>query len=465
MFAAIDYDLFTITAIATGLNPQVHLPDIRLHSITNSSLEVRPGSLFVPLKDRRDGHDFIADAVERGALAFFARKNHPVLKKLPADVRARAIIVDDPLLSLGRLAKFHRDRYTPLVIAVTGSNGKTTTKEMLAQIFGAALGKACVATVKNYNNHIGVPFTLFSIGPETRAAIIEMGMNHAGEIAYLTRLASPHAALISSIGHAHIEFFRSRAGIAQAKAEIVQGMPQGGRLYLPANIAELKTIRRAAAQARVLVHTVDMNKSILRVKKRSAEGFVLSIGKRRLMFPYANAAWVSNLALAVEAACDAGITADSIASAVEKFKPADGRMQFLNVPGSELTVIDDGYNANPDSAIASIDSALQAAAGRPVVCVFGDFKELGRFSNSLHTWTGTEAARAGVAAFYGIGRDMRHAVTAFRRKAPMRPAENFTREKFSQLAAKLRAEAGNAIILVKGSRSMRMEEFVALLRK
>ena len=218
MFARLNYDLFTVAAVCGSEPPKPGAPDIRLQSITNSSLEVKPGSLFVPLADRRDGHDFIDDALKRGASAFFLKKNHAAAKKFKGDTRA--ILVDDPLLALGALAHFHRNRFTPLVIAITGSNGKTTTKEMLAQIFRRALGRKCIATEKNYKNHIGVPFTLFAIGKDTRVAVVEMGMNHAGEIAYLSRLARPDAGIISSIGHAHIEFFTSRAGIASAKAEI-----------------------------------------------------------------------------------------------------------------------------------------------------------------------------------------------------------------------------------------------------
>jgi len=461
VFADIDYDLFTIAAVCAEGNPQIDLPQTRLRSIATSSLEARPGSLFVPLVDRRDGHEFIADALRRGASAFLAKKNHAILKTLGQEERNKAIIVKDPLLALGALAQFHRQRFTPLVVGITGSNGKTTTKEMLAQILRMHLGRALIATEKNYNNHIGVPFTLFKINKSTRVAVVEMGMNHAGEIAYLSRLATPDTALISSVGHAHIEFFKSRAGIAAAKAEILLGMPAGGTLYIPQNIAELSAFASLAKKQRVNLRRIDLRNGLLKIIAESAKGFTLAIGAEKIMFPYANRAWVSNLSLAAQAAHDAGVPTATIAAAARKFKPAAGRMQLKR---GYFTIIDDGYNANPDSAVASIDSAMQIAAGKPVVCVFGDFKELGKFSQNLHAWTGAEAAKQGVAAFYAVGSDMRYARAAFQKNAGKKMRSFvFAREDVDALITALRDEAKGSVILVKGSRSMKMEEIVARL--
>lgn len=439
MFAEIDYDLFTINAVCAGVAPDILRPDVRLSSITTSSMEVRSGSLFVPLADKRDGHEFIGDAVSRGAGAFFLKKGHPIGKKLPQEIKAKAIEVADPLLALGKLAKFHRNRFTPLVIAVTGSNGKTTTKEMLAQIFHEAVGKACVATEKNYNNHIGLPFMLFAIAPGTRVAILEMGMNHAGEIAYLSRLAQPHIAVISSIGYAHIEFFKSRAGIAAAKAEILNGM-ENGTLYLPRNIQEKATLVRAARRHKI---------------------YLKSIAPKKHDFPYPNPAWVSNFSLAAAIARDAGIGEQHIATVARNFKPADGRMQLKK---GLFTLIDDGYNANPDSAMASIESALQIGEKKPVVCIFGDFKEMGKFSRTLHAKTGAEAAKKGITAFYGVGKDMKSAVVAFRKAGKKNQrAYFFSREQTRELLSQVKQEAPDSLVLIKGSRSMQMEEIVNLL--
>lgn len=459
MFARLDYDFFTVAAVCSDGAPAIHAPEIRLRSITTSSLEAEQGSLFVPLTDRRDGHEFIADALTRGASAFFVRKGHEVLKKLDAKQRQLAIVVDDPLLALGRLAAFHRNRFSPLVIAVTGSNGKTTTKEMLGQIFRAALGRAAIYTEKNYNNHIGVPFTLFRIGKDTRVAIVEMGMNHAGEIDYLSRLVSPHISVISSIGHAHIEFLGSRRNIARAKAEITNGQRKGGALYLPAQVAELSTLAaRSRSNGIVLKKIIPGKSSPLKIIASGPSGYELLIGKERVKFRYANSAWLSNLALAAAVAHDVGVSDEHIAEAVRSFRAPEGRMQ---VRKGYFHLIDDGYNANPDSAVASIAAAKQYADGRPVVCVFGDFKELGSFSRTLHEWTGREAAKAHLAAFYGIGEQMQYAVSAYARTAGKSArCYAFERGNVRAIIAQLMQEAKGSVILVKGSRSMQMEEIV-----
>jgi len=462
MFARIDYDFFTVASVCSAGAPSVHAPQTRIRSITTSSLEVEPGSLFVPLADRRDGHEFISDALSRGASAFLARRGHAVLQSLPGPQRATAIEVDDPQLALGRLAAFHRGRFAPLVIAVTGSNGKTTTKEMIGQIFRRALGRHVLYTEKNYNNHIGVPFTLFRITKETRVAVIEMGMNHAGEIDYLSRMARPHISVISSIGHAHIEFLGSRHNIALAKAEIMAGQNKGGVLYVPANVAEFTALASRARSNGIAIKKIQPGSSApLKIKASGPRGYELLVGGHVVNFRHANSAWLSNLALAAAVAHDAGIEAEIIAKAVSAFRAPDGRMQ---VRRGYFHVIDDGYNANPDSAIASIAAAQQYADGRPVVCVFGDFKELGKFSKALHQWTGREAAKAGVAAFYGIGRDMRFAVQAYSRAAPKKGRSYaFERGNVAAIVERLRQESRGSVILVKGSRSMRMEEIVEAL--
>lgn len=462
MFAAIDYDLFTVRRVVAPEALHLDAPNTKLTSVTTSSLEVKAGSLFVPLVDRRDGHEFIADAVARGAAAFFLKRNHSVAKKLPQQILSKAIVVSDPLKALGGLAHFHRSRFTPFVVAVTGSNGKTTTKEMLAQMFKAALGKGLISTEKNYNNHIGVPFTLLRIGRATRVAVVEMGMNHAGEIAYLSRLAEPHAAVISSIGHAHIEFLGSRRAIAVAKAEILEGMQKkGGFLYLPKSVAEADVLAAAAKRAGAKVKKVEASRtSRLKILHVSPKGFSLQLGKVQTQFRHANAAWLSNLALATEVALDAGIETQKIARAISLFRPAAGRMQLRR---GRLTVIDDGYNANPDSAIASIDSAMLISGKNPVVCVFGEFKELGKHSKSLHSLTGHEAALKGVSAFYAMGEDMRHAVHAFKKASGGRDSAWFDRTDTAGLAKALQKYPRGTVVLVKGSRSMKMEEIVDLL--
>ncbi|MBV6494087.1 MAG: UDP-N-acetylmuramoyl-tripeptide--D-alanyl-D-alanine ligase [Turneriella sp.] len=461
MFAKLDYDFYTIASICAIKRPTLDFEDTRITSITTSSLSVKPGSLFVPLVDKRDGHYFINDALDHGASAFFVRKGHNILKHVRSAHQKKAIIVDDPLDALWRLARFHRMRFTPYIVAVTGSNGKTTTKEMLAQIFKAALGKACIATEKNFNNHIGVPFTLFAVNAKTRVAIIEMGMNHAGEIEKLVSLAMPDSAVISSVGHAHIEFFSSRRRIANAKGEIMANLPTNAPIYLPHDISEIDTLLQIAKKRMLRVRRIDTRKGFLKVEKANQNGFTLLVEGKKINFPYPNKAWVSNLALAANCAHDAGIKTPAILDAIRCFKPLDGRMQIRK---NYFTVIDDGYNANPDSAVSSIDAALQIAHGAPVICVFGDFKELGRFSAKLHAWVGRKAAEKGVSAFYAVGKSMEIARAAFDQASGKKARSYlFAREDLRGIISTLKKEKMGTVILIKGSRAMKMEEIAEKL--
>jgi UDP-N-acetylmuramoyl-tripeptide--D-alanyl-D-alanine ligase len=463
VIAHVDYDIHTIAAICGAQRLALDQPTVKISSITTSSQEATAGSLFVPLVDKRDGHMFIQDALHRGAVAFLMKHRHVIEQKLTPEQRRKAIVVADPLIALGQIAAFHRRRFVPLVIAVTGSNGKTTTKEMLTAIFRGAVGNACVATEKNYNNHIGVPFTLLRIDKSTRVAIIEMGMNHAGEIAYLSNMAKPDHAVISSIGHAHIEFLGSRKNIARAKAEVVLGMPATGNLYIPRDIAEVRTIISAATRHKNKIIQVDVHRgAAMRLHQALSNGFELRIGKESLFFPHVGESWVSNLALAVRVAADAGIKSATIAAGIKKFRPAVGRMQ---VHKGHYTVIDDGYNANPDSAVASIQAAMQVAAARRVVCIFGDFKELGKFSRELHERTGETAALLGVSLFLGIGVEMKHAVRGFLKKAKASQSAFSVPRSFEAIAGYLQNEPRGTVILVKGSRAMKMEEIAAQLQK
>lgn len=390
------------------------------------------------------------------------KKGHPISRKLGPSILRRAIVVSDPLLALGRLSAFHRNRYAPLIVAVTGSNGKTTTKEMLAAIFYAALGKHALATEKNYNNHIGLPFTLFRISERTRAVVLEMGMNHAGEIGYLSRLARPHLALITSIGHAHIGYLGSRQKIAMAKAEIVEGMETSGKLILPAEISERKTLEAAARKHRIPIETAHIKGGKgLSILGKSTTGFDLKYAGHRFSFPYPGESWVSNLAMVAEAANQAGLQTSQIINGISKFKPAGGRMQFSK---GYFTVIDDGYNANSDSAIASMQAAKQVAGNRAVYCIFGEFRELGILSKKLHFDTGAAAARLGINGFIGIAGNMKHAVQAFNMKTKSSTKGIFLKREPSQILEALTEAPRNSVILVKGSRAMKMEEIAQILK-
>lgn len=227
------YDPETIRRVLGSTSETWYHKEPLITTITTSSTEAEENSLFVPLLGNRDGHEFIRDAISKGATYFLVEENHPIYKNLNLEEKSKAIPVKNTLTALGKLASFHRSRFDPIVIAVTGSSGKTTTKELLGNCLKNLEESALVVTEKNYNNEIGLPFTLFKISDQTRVVVCELGMNHKGEISRLSQIAKPDYAIITTIGTAHIEFLESQKNIAKAKGEIVEGLKKGGKLFYP----------------------------------------------------------------------------------------------------------------------------------------------------------------------------------------------------------------------------------------
>lgn len=218
------YDPETIRRVLGSTSGTWYHNEPLITTITTSSTEAEKNSLFVPLLGNRDGHEFIRDAISKGATYFLVEEHHPIYKDLNIEEKSRAIPVKNTLTALGKLAAFHRSRFNPIVIAITGSSGKTTTKEFLGNCLKNLEESALVVTEKNYNNEIGLPFTLFKISNQTRVVVCELGMNHKGEISRLGQIAKPDYAIITTIGTAHIEFLGSQKNIAKAKGEITEGL-------------------------------------------------------------------------------------------------------------------------------------------------------------------------------------------------------------------------------------------------
>ncbi|MCB1179812.1 MAG: UDP-N-acetylmuramoyl-tripeptide--D-alanyl-D-alanine ligase, partial [Leptospiraceae bacterium] len=270
---------YSISTIRNLFHPFKYLEEdnSRLKYISTSSSMVEPGSLFVPLKGNRDGHEFIQDALGKGAISFLCEFNHPVLNSLPIEQQKKAILVDDTLLALGTLAEYHRKRFNPFVIGITGSSGKTTTKEFYKSCLNY-FAEDLVFTEKNYNNEIGVPFTLFKISDNTRIVICEMGMNHRYEISRLTKMVKPNISVITNVGPAHIENLGSIKEIARAKAEILESMSKGSNLYIPENIEQIRIIRKKAKKYKVNVNTYSIeNSKELKILEESNAGYLIEI--------------------------------------------------------------------------------------------------------------------------------------------------------------------------------------------
>lgn len=358
-------------------------------SIDTRSLE--PGDLFVALKAERDGHDFVAQAFEKGAAAALVTK--------PVEGAGPQLVVPDTLKAVQALAAAARDRCFAPLIGVTGSAGKTTTKEMLrAALF--PLGQVHAAQ-KSFNNHIGVPLTLAELPPEADAGVFEMGMNHANEIRPLTKLVRPHIALITTIAEAHLEFLGSMEAIADAKSEIAEGLRPGGAMILPADspwYQRLEKNCRAAGVERLMTFGNNGREAkLLGVEERDSGLMVRAelLGTEVGFHLRAQGLHMASNALAaLLAAVEAGVGAKEAAAAVEEFRTGAGRGESyrLKLGDKTVTILDESYNANPASMRASL-SVLARAKGRKVA-VLGEMRELGPDAAELHAALAGPAAEA-----------------------------------------------------------------------
>ncbi|AGA34249.1 UDP-N-acetylmuramoylalanyl-D-glutamyl-2,6- diaminopimelate--D-alanyl-D-alanine ligase [Thioalkalivibrio nitratireducens DSM 14787] len=401
-----------------------------------------PEALFVALRGERfDGHDFVRPELEAAVL----------LVERPLDDPRPQVVVDDTTGALARLGVYWRTRCTARVVALTGSNGKTTTKEMLRSILSGV--GSVHATEGNLNNHIGVPLTLLAMPRSVDYAVIEMGANHAGEIAFLTRLARPEVALITNAGRAHLDGFGSLEGVARAKAEIYAGLPaQGGTAVINLDdrfAGDWLALNRDRPR---LGFSLQGRGEIQGVWKPPA-GLVLKVsGAERELLLAAPGRHVAQNALAAAAAAAAlGCEIDAIARGLQAWRPVAGRLRaFRHLSGA--VIWDDTYNANPDSLAA----ALEVLAGHPGtrVLVLGDMNELGSEARSLHAEMGRRARELGIHRLLASGGLTPAAVEAFGSGARWF-ASNV------ELATALVELLGtDAAVLIKGSRDQHMEDIL-----
>ncbi len=422
--------------------------------VVTDSRAVQAGDLFVALKgDNFDAHDFVADVLAKGAFALVRRDF--------AAAGGSVIRVDDPRLALGTLAAAWCASLDVKRIGITGSNGKTTVKEMVAAILRAHAGDAAVhATAGNFNNDIGLPLTLLALTPAHRYAVIEMGMNHFGEIRYLTGLARPQVALVNNAMRAHLGGgFDSTADIARAKSEIFEGLTADGVAIINADDAQQPVFAAAAGKHRQLSFGLNAaaNVSARDIAARaSGSRFVLVCpqGEQAIELPAAGEHNVRNALAAAAVALALDVPLAAIAAGLAAFAGVKGRLQ-LKPAASGACVIDDTYNANPDSMKAGID--VLAAYPAPRVFVMGQIGELGDTAPQLHAEVGAHARARGIEALLCLGELARNAATAYGTGA-----EYF--DDIDALLARLDVVLTPAsTVLVKGSRFMRMERVVAHL--
>ena len=430
----------TLTTIATLLGGSVIGADIDIHGVGSDTRSLRPGELFIALTGPRfDGHDHLAAAQAAGAAA--ALVSRPIETALPC------IRVDDTLAALGKLAAAWRQQCATPTVAITGSNGKTTVKEMLATILSAE--GSTLATRGNLNNDIGLPLTLLRLNPEHRYAVVEMGANHPGEIATLTAIGRPNVAVINNAGPAHLEGFGDIAGVAQAKGEIFQGLGDDGIAVFNADDAHAEVWEELAADRQSLSFGIGSPADI-RAEHLDDPHFTLVTpsGSATVTLPLPGYHNIQNALAAAAAAHALGIPAKRIAAGLGRVAPVGGRLN-LRPALDGATLIDDSYNANP----ASLEVALNVLQQRPGqhILVLGDLAELGPDAEQIHHRIGEQARGRGVDALYAAGPLSRHSVAGF-------GAAGHHFEDTAALVNALRpALTPEVTVLIKGSRSAGME--------
>lgn len=436
----------------------IALPDAKLtapanfRGVTTNSKTVEPGNLFVALRGERfDAHDFLADVVARGATAV-------VVERLPAGLAIPALIVPDTRHALGQIAHWWRKQFSIPVIGVTGSNGKTTVKEMIASILSTAFGaQNYLATRGNLNNEIGVPLTLFNLDTRHQAAVVEMGMNHPGEIARLTEIAQPTVGLVNNAQREHQEFMASVAAVAEENGAVIQGLHDGGCAVFPAD-DEFAPLWTAYAGSRDLLSFALEKQAAVTAQWTPIDfGSQVEINARgervSMVLSAAGEHNVRNALAACAAALAIGIDLRSIARGLTAFTPVAGRLQKKQAANGAI-VIDDTYNANPDSVRAAID--VLANAPSPRTLVLGDMGEVGSEGIAFHEEIGEYARARHIDQLFTVGELARHASRAFGR-----PARHF--ETMETLNEEVASVPPGASVLVKGSRFMQMERVVQRL--
>lgn len=430
----------------------------RVHSDTRS---LQAGDLFVALKGEHfDGNLFLSQAKAAGASAALA---HGGLHQ--ADLAG--IEVADTRLALGQLAQGWRKRFKLPLIAVTGSNGKTTVTQMLASILEAAKPSRSLATQGNLNNDIGAPLTLLRLRAEHELAVLELGMNHPGEIAYLARLASPTVALVNNAQREHMEFMSSVLAVARENGAVLQFLPPEGCAVLPANDEHLPLWKNLAAGRKLLTFGMLEDAGPQRADVCVLEGqWSDAAWQVRLQTPQGEFSYslhiagrhnLRNSAAAAACALAAGVAPGAICSGLERFRPVAGRLraQQLQLQGCRIGLVDDSYNANPDSVRASID--VLAAMPGPRLLVLGDMGEVGGDGPALHREVGAYARERGIDALYCLGELSQHSAEAFGAGAHFSDLDALLQDLGLRLP-------GVSSVLVKGSRFMKMERVVKAIQ-
>jgi UDP-N-acetylmuramoyl-tripeptide--D-alanyl-D-alanine ligase len=429
---------------------------LQVQRVHTDSRSLQPGDLFVALRGERfDGNQFIAQAQTQGAVAVLCEASGAAAAQAAG---LSALVVPDARIALGELAAGWRAQFNLPVVAVTGSNGKTTVTQMVASILRAQVGDAALATEGNLNNDIGVPLTVLGLRAHHTLAVVELGMNHPGEIAWLARIAQPTVALVNNAQREHQEFMGTVQAVAEENGAVLSALPANGVAVFPADEAYSGLwagLAGTRATSRFALQGADVSAAVV-LWQAGAWQFTLKTphGTAPVRLHIAGRHNVKNALAAAACALAAGVPLAAVAQGLQAFEPVKGRSRALSLRGGAVSLVDDTYNANPDSVRAAIDVLAELPA--PRLLVLGDMGEVGDQGPQFHTEVGGYAAERGIDALCTLGELSVHASQAFGRGVH-----------FADMAA-LQADVAAhwtdfASIVVKGSRFMKMERVVEAL--
>jgi len=426
--------------------------------ISTDSRTIKPGDLFIPLVGENfDGHDFIEAAFDNGAAASLTQRETDYF---PGKT---VILVENTLTALHNLASWYRSGFSIPFVGITGSVGKTSTKEMVASALSERYN--VLKNEGNYNNEVGVPLTIFKLEPEHEAAVIEMGMSAAGEIRALTNIVKPSVGIITNIGISHIEKLGSRQNILKAKLELLEGLKPDGLLILNGDdvmLSGAKDLLSCRTVSYGIEEGADYQAYNIRSKGEYGIDFNMLVGgeEHLIQLPVPGVHNVYNALAAIAAGLELGVGMDDLKKGISRFSPGKMRLNIIKAKG--LTVINDAYNASPQSMKAALDVLGEMNASRRIA-VLGDMLELGDWSARAHNETGAQAAKKSLDYIITVGKEASNIASGAVNAGfdPNRATEFSSNSEAIDYLRKL-VQYGDAI-LVKGSRGMKMEEIVHAL--
>ncbi|MEG0255112.1 UDP-N-acetylmuramoyl-tripeptide--D-alanyl-D-alanine ligase [Vagococcus sp.] len=431
-------------------------PDTEIFHVEFDTRNVQSGTLFVPLKGNRDGHEFIKQAFERGAVVTFS--DHLLETDTPY------ILVEDTLKAFQELASFYLNKLKPKVCAVTGSNGKTTTKDMIAAVLGTKY--ITYKTQGNYNNEIGLPYTIMSIDESVEMLVLEMGMDRKGDIELLTKIGNPDVAAITMIGESHIEHLGSREGIAAAKMEIVQGIKPNGILIVPANEPLLKPLIKEVKQTVEtfgLTEGADLSATILEERKDQTSFTTNQFKDMVFTIPVLGQYNVSNALVALSVGNAFGVPVEKMVKGLATFDMTKNRTEWLETKDG-IHILSDVYNANPTAMKLVLDSFSKLEKTGKKIVVLGDMLELGEESKEMHASVSEYIKKDEIDDVFLYGKQMESLYEVLKNSFDSSKLHFFeaTKKEVLMKAVSDKIESGDTVFL-KASNGMGLKEVVDYL--